>query len=68
MNNRILAIVLIVAGVCLLFYGVQASHSFSSGVSRLFTGSPTDRTIWLIAGGLVASVAGLFMLLRGVKQ
>jgi len=68
MNNRILAIVLIVAGVCLLFYGMQASHSFSSGLSRLFTGSPTDRTIWLISGGLVAAVAGLFMLMRGVKK
>ena len=68
MNNRILAIVLIVVGVCLLFYGMQASHSFSSGLSRLFTGSPTDRTIWLVAGGLVASVAGLFMLMRGVKR
>ena len=68
MNNRILAIVLIVAGVCLLFYGMQASHSFSSGLSRLFTGSPTDRTIWLISGGLVAAVAGLFMLMRSVKK
>jgi len=68
MNNRILAIVLIVAGVCLLFYGLQASHSFSSGLSRFFTGSPTDRTIWLISGGLIAGAAGLFMLMRGVKK
>ena len=68
MNNRILAIVLIIAGVCLLFYGMQASHSFSSGVSRLFTGSPTDRTIWLIVGGLAASIVGLFMLMRGAKK
>lgn len=68
MNNRILAIVLVVAGVCLLFYGMQASHSFSSGLSRLFTGSPTDRTIWLVSGGLVAVVAGLFMLMRGVRK
>ncbi|MDB5102912.1 MAG: rane protein [Fibrobacteres bacterium] len=66
--NKGLAIVLIVAGVALLFYGLQASHSFSSGVSRFFTGSPTDRTIWLIVAGLVASVAGLFMLVRGGKQ
>lgn len=68
MNNRILAIVLLVAGVCLLFYGMQASHSFSSGISRIFTGTPTDRTIWLIAGGLVAAVAGLFMFMRGAKR
>jgi hypothetical protein len=66
--NRIPGIVLIVVGVALLFYGMQASDSFSSGVSRLFTGSPTNRTIWLIVGGVVAAVAGLFMLVRGGKQ
>jgi uncharacterized protein DUF3185 len=63
--NRILAIVLIVAGGCLLVYGLQASQSFSSDVSRLFTGSPTDRTIWLIVGGAASAIAGLVLLVRG---
>ena len=66
--NRVPAIVLIVVGIILLFYGVQASHSFSSGVSRLFTGSPTDRTLWLMVAGGVAAIAGLFLLLRGSKR
>jgi uncharacterized protein DUF3185 len=66
--NRILAIVLIVAGGCLLVYGLQASQSFSSDVSRLFTGSPTDRAIWLIVGGAAASIAGVVLLLRGGKR
>ena len=63
--NRSLAIVLIVAGGCLLAYGLQASQSFSSDVSRLFTGSPTDRTIWLIVGGAASAIAGLALLVRG---
>ena len=65
--NRILAVVLLVAGGCLLVYGLQASQSFSSDVSRLFTGSPTDRAIWLIVGGAAAAIAGAALLLRGGK-
>jgi hypothetical protein len=66
--NRILAIVLIVAGGCLIVYGLQASQSFSSDVSRLFTGSPTDRAIWLLVGGLAAAVAGIALFLRAGKR
>lgn len=66
--NRILAIILIVAGGCLLVYGLQASQSFSSDVSRLFTGSPTDRAIWLIVGGAVSAIAGLVLLVRGGRK
>lgn len=65
--NRTLGIVLIVVGLALLFFGMQESESFSSGVSRLFTGSPTDRTIAFLVGGLAASAAGVFLLLRGRK-
>jgi hypothetical protein len=66
--NRILAVVLLAVGVSLLVYGVQASQSFSSDLSRFFTGSPTDRTIWLMVGGLAASIAGLVLFLRGDKK
>lgn len=66
--NRILAIVLIVVGGCLLAYGFQASESFSSDVSRLFTGSPTDRAIWLLVGGAAACLAGVVLLVRGGKR
>ena len=36
-----------------------AMDSFGSDVSRFFTGSPTDRAVWLLIGGTVATVAGL---------
>ncbi len=62
-----LAVLLLVAGVALLIIGWQASQSFSSDLSRFFTGEPTDRAIWYLVGGAVASVAGLVMLLRGSK-
>ena len=48
--------------------GVQATNSFGSDVSRFFTGSPTDKAIWMVIGGIVASVIGLAGLMRGSKQ
>jgi hypothetical protein len=54
-----------VAGIVLVIYGVSASESFSSDLSRFFTGSPTDKTIWLMIGGIVSIGIGLAGLLRG---
>jgi len=34
-------------------------------VSRFFTGSPTDKTIWLLVVGIIAIIIGLAGLLRG---
>jgi len=66
--NKMFAIVLLVGGVVLMILGVQATNSFSSDVSRFFTGSPTDKAIWMLIGGLVAAVMGLAMMLRSSKQ
>ncbi|GAB2906407.1 hypothetical protein GCM10027093_50580 [Paraburkholderia jirisanensis] len=57
--TRAISIALIVGGVVLLYFGGQSFHSFSNDVSRVFTGAPTNKTIWLIAGGVVATIAGL---------
>jgi hypothetical protein len=43
----------------------MASTSFSSDISRFFTGSPTDKAIWMLVGGVVASIVGVVGLLRG---
>jgi hypothetical protein len=57
--TRAISIALIVGGIVLLYFGGQSFHSFSNDVSRVFTGAPTNKTIWLIAGGVVATIAGL---------
>jgi hypothetical protein len=57
--TRAISIALIVGGVVLLYFGGQSFHSLSNDVSRVFTGAPTNKTIWLIAGGVVATIAGL---------
>jgi hypothetical protein len=51
----------------LSIWGVKASDSFGSDVSRFFTGSPTNKAVWLLIGGIVAGIVGLFGLFRGSK-
>ena len=65
--NRLASLALLILGVVLLASGWDADRSVSSGVSRLFTGMPTDRALWLLIGGGVAIVAGLGGLTRGPK-
>jgi len=57
--NRVISLAILALGVVLVVYGVAASESFSSDVSRFFTGSPTDKTMWLMIGGIVAIIVGL---------
>jgi Protein of unknown function (DUF3185) len=57
--NRGLSVALLVAGVILLGFGISASHSMHSDVSRFFTGSLTDKAIWMIIGGVVVGIVGL---------
>ncbi len=66
--NRIISLVLLVGGIILLIYGFQASESVSSEFSRLFTGSPTDKTIWMLIGGAVATLVGAGGLMGGSKS
>jgi hypothetical protein len=66
--NKIIFLALLIGGVALIIFGIQATESFSSDVSRFFTGSPTDKAIWMLIGGIVATVIGLAGSVRGSKQ
>jgi len=61
MNRKAIGIALLVGGIILLVFGLNASDSFASEVSEVFTGSPTDRSMWMIVLGSVTAVAGLAM-------
>ena len=58
---------MLAAGVLLIVFGINASQSFASDVSRFFSGSPTDKSIWLLAGGIVLAIVGLFFTARGAR-
>ena len=66
--NRIVFLALLIGGVVLIIIGINATNSFSSDVSRFFTGSPTDKAVWTLIGGILAAVVGLAGTLRGRKQ
>ena len=56
--NRILGMALLAAGVVLIIFGANESHSLGSDISKFFTGNPTDRAMWLLLGGIVACAVG----------
>jgi hypothetical protein len=66
--NKALFIALFVGGVILAGFGINATNSFGSDVSRFFTGSPTDKAIWMLVGGVVMGIAGLAGLVLTAKK
>ena len=65
--NKPISLALLVGGIILIIYGISANDSTASGFSRFFTGNPTDKTMWLLIGGIAAAVVGLVGVLRDSK-
>ena len=63
-TRRAAGIALLVGGIILIAYGLQASQSLASEMSETFTGSPTDRAIWMTVGGAVTAVLGVLLALK----
>lgn len=61
--KRGLGIGLLVVGVILLVWGFQTTDSLSSQFQEFFTGSPSDKAIWLIVGGALSAIVGLVLVL-----
>jgi hypothetical protein len=66
--NKTISVALLTGGILLLVFGIIAYDSTSSDISRFFTGSATDKSMWLLVGGGVATVLGLAGLLRRSKS
>ena len=66
--NQIISLALLAGGIVLVVIGINATNSFSSDVARFFTGSPTDKAVWMLIGGSVATVAGLAMTMLNWKK
>ncbi len=66
--NKMVSLALLAGGIVFIVLGINATNSFSSDVSRFFTGSPTDKAVWMLIGGIAAALAGLAMLWRSPKH
>jgi hypothetical protein len=56
--NKALSIAILVVGVVLLIFGINAHDSLASSAKEAVTGSPTDKSIWLIVLGLIGIILG----------
>ena len=63
--SKAVSLALLAGGIVLILLGVMASTSLTSDLSRFFTGSPTDKSIWMLVGGVVVSIVGAVGLVRG---
>ena len=59
-----ISVALLGAGAVLIVLGFTAMDSFSSDVSRFFTGTPTNKAVWMLIAGTVMALAGLTLTLR----
>lgn len=66
--HRLLSLVLLVSGIVLIIYGLNALDSIGSAFSRLFTGAPTDKTLWLLLVGFIAAALGSGGLVNSSKS
>ena len=66
--NKIVSLAILAGGILVAIFGIEAVNSTGSDISRFFTGAPTDRAMWMLIGGVVASVVGLAgLMLPGSK-
>jgi hypothetical protein len=60
--NRMAGIIVLVVGIVLVGWGLNSSDSLGSRISRVFSDTPTDRTIYLVVGGALMTAAGASMI------
>jgi hypothetical protein len=66
--NKAISLALLIAGAILLAFGIDASNSAGSSISRAVNGAPTNEAIWLLVGGGIAALVGLVGVLRGSRE
>ncbi len=66
--DKTISLAMLAGGILLVIFGVNASNSVSSDISRIFTDAPTDKAIWMLVGGAVATIIGVAGLLRGSRS
>ncbi len=58
MVKKIVWLSLLVIGIVMIVLGVQGMNSLESDVNRFFRGTPTDKSVWMLVGGILCAIAG----------
>jgi len=56
--NKAFSIAILVAGIVLLIFGINAHDSLVSSAKEVVTGTPTDKSMWLIILGVIGIIVG----------
>ncbi len=56
--NKTISIAILVIGVVLLIFGINSHDSIVSSAKEAVTGTPTDKSLWLIIGGILGIIIG----------
>ncbi len=67
MDKKVIAIVLLVVGVALFFWGYNMTQSTAEQLSEALTGSFSDKATWLMIGGGICALLGVLQLVMGKK-
>lgn len=65
---KAISLALLAGGILVTIFGVNEMNSFTSDVTRILTGSPTDRSVWMLVGGIVLVVFGLAGILQSSRK
>ena len=65
---KVFSLALLGGGILLLVFGVNAYNSTSSDISRFFTGTGTDESLWLLVGGTAVAILGIMGLVQRPKS
>ena len=65
---KLIGIALLIMGIVLIVLGMDASDSVGSDFSRLLSGPPTTKAIWLLVGGIVSVFVGGTLSLRPARH
>jgi len=62
--NKSIGVALLAVGIALIVFGISSAESFGSEAKNFFTGTPTDKSMWLLIGGIAATTVGAVTTLR----
>jgi putative Mn2+ efflux pump MntP len=67
-TTKIAGVVLLVVGVVLLYFGIQATDAPLEQARETFTGDYSEQTMVYLIGGAAAAVGGLLLVLFGRRR
>jgi hypothetical protein len=59
--HRAVGLAFVAVAVLLIILGINASQGLTSRFSETFSGTPSNRALWLLIGGAASGVVGLIL-------